>query len=245
VLVTPAGGLVYHLRALRYRGTLWLPFRRMLSAWLAQNLPESEVLVLVGPSAGHCLPLEQLGRAKQLVLLEPDPLARWLLAQRLASQAPLFERRDLLVRPLLAGTSGLDAVLARWPRASVLFCNVLGQLHFGLDDAQDDQFRKEFRRRLWPALRGRAWASFHDRWSFEPDESVPSTPSSLHFERLPNDEQLAEACFGAGQQAVTVLDHGTAELFPDALPRDYFTWQLTPRAQHLVEAVAGRAETEL
>lgn len=244
MLVTPSGGLVYHLRALRYRGNLWLPFRRALADWLAQHLIPSDVLVLVGPSAGHCLPLEQLGRAERLVVLEPDPLARRLLAQRLAPRTLLLESRDLLLQPLLSGKPGLDAVLERWPNASVLFCNVLGQLHFGLDDAQQARLVSEFRCRLWPALRGRTWASFHDRWSFDAP-SLPPHSGSLYFERLPNDEQLADAYFGPGQQAVTALDHGTTELFPETLPRDYLSWQITPRALHLVEALAGSAETEL
>jgi hypothetical protein len=244
VLLTPSGGLVYHLRALRYRSTLWLPFRRALADWLARHVSESEVLVLVGPSAGHCLPLAQLGRAQKLVVLEPDPLARRLLAQRLAPRALLAEPRDLLVQPLLSGKPGLDTLLERWPAASVLFCNVLGQLHFELDDAQQARFTAEFRRRVWPALRERAWASFHDRWSFDCPRDAAAEPGSLHFERLPNDQQLAEAYFGAEQPAVTALDHGTTELFPETLPRDYLSWRITPRAQHLVEAVAGAVETQ-
>jgi len=245
VLVTPSGGLVYHLRALRYRGTLWLPFRRALADWLTRHLAHSQLLVLVGPSAGHCLPLERLGQAEKLVVLEPDPLARRLLAQRLAPRELLIESRDLLVEPLLSGKPGLDAVLERWPAASVLFCNVLGQLHFGLDDAQQARFAAEFRRRLWPALRGRVWASFHDRWSCDRSGDATRHASVLHFERLPGDEQLAEAYFGAGQVVVTALDHGTTELFPETLPRDYLSWQITPSALHLVEAVAGGAETTL
>jgi hypothetical protein len=244
VLLTPSGGLVYHLRALRYRRTLWLPFRRALADWLAPHLSRSEVLVLVGPSAGHCLPLEQLRGAQQLVVLEPDPLARRLLARRLGPRPLLVESRDLLVEPLLSGKSGLDAVLERWPAASVLFCNVLGQLHFGLDDGQQARFTAEFRRRLWPVLAGRPWASFHDRWSLDSPKDAAHHASTLHFERLPSDAQLAEAYWGTGQ-VVTALDHGTTELFPDTLPRDYLSWQITPNALHLVEAVVGALETKL
>jgi hypothetical protein len=177
-----------------------------------------------------------------VLVLEPDPLARWLLACKLAPQRFHAEARDLLVAPLLSGRAGLDAVLARWPHAAVLFCNVLGQLHFALTDEQQQQLQAEFRRRWLPARRGRSWASFHDRWSLDRDADAAPLPAQLHFENLPSDEQLAEAYLGSEQQVVTALDHGTTALFPERLARAYFSWQLTPRALHLVEAVAGEAD---
>jgi len=240
LLFSPSGGLVYHLRALRYRQTLWQPFCGALEGWLTRHLRVEDELILVGPSAGHCLPRELLGRARSLLVLEPDPVARRLLALKLAPQRFHAEARDLLVAPLLSGRSGLDAVLARWPRATVLFCNVLGQLHFGLKDEQEQQLQTEFRRRILPALQGRGWASFHDRWSLDRGSDDAPAPALLHFERLPSDELLAEAYFGS--ETVTALDHGTTTLFPERLARDYLPWQITPRALHLIEAVAGGAD---
>jgi hypothetical protein len=229
-LLTPSGGLVYHYRALRYGSSLWAPFRANLASWLeASELSSAEELLLLGPSAGHCLPLAWLGQFRRLTLLEPDPLARRLLSQRLPQPRLEAEHRDLLLRPLLSGRAGLDAVLERRPRAAVLFCNVLGQLHFALSDDEHERFQAEFVRRVVPLLDGRAWASFHDRWSFdlEPD---PALPQRLVF---------AKAWFGAHGPTLTALDHGTSQLFPAALPHHYFGWQLTPRALHLVEAVSG------
>src|SRR5215216_4794788 len=74
-LFTPSGGLVYHARALRHRSGLWAPFRRAVDEWLAEALPPADELILVGPSAGHCLPLERLARFRRLLVLEPDPVA--------------------------------------------------------------------------------------------------------------------------------------------------------------------------
>ena len=51
-LFTPSGGLVYHLRALRYGATLWRPFREVIGEWLVHHLPPDDELVLVGPSGG-------------------------------------------------------------------------------------------------------------------------------------------------------------------------------------------------
>jgi hypothetical protein len=235
-LLSPSGGVVYHLRAARYRGGLWAPFRARLGSWLSQQLSDAPELILVGPSAGHCLPLDRLARYPRLTALEPD----WLAARLLRAKLPRLEvlHEDLLLGPLLRGEPGLEQLLAQRPQAAVVFCNVLGQLQFGLSDREQAQLVSEFQRRLLPALQGRAWASFHDRWSFdlEPDgqrlleREFPNAPSEL---------ELGQAWFGSDGPELSAFDHGTAELFPAQLPRRYFGWQLTPHAYHLVEGVAG------
>jgi hypothetical protein len=238
-LFSLSGGLVYHARALRYREGLWAPFRAALADWLARVLPPSEELVLVGPSAGHCLPLAQLAKFHRIVLLEPDPLARQLLAWRLGAAALIVESRDVLVEPLLSGKLGLDAVLELRPRASVLFCNLLGQVPLVLADADQQLFASEFRRRLLPRLSGRHWASFHDHWSLDYDARAEPVPIARDFECAPSDEELGVAWFGSSGAPVTALAHGAGALFPEAWPRRYFSWQLTPRALHVIEGVSG------
>jgi len=202
-------------------------------------VPPADELVLVGPSAGHCLPLAWLARFPRLLVLEPEPLARRLLRWRVPHAKVVVEHRDLLLAPLLRGGPGLDALLLRRPRAVVLFCNVLGQLHWELPEEEQQRFQSEFKRRIVPLLAGRGWASFHDRWSIV-GQHAP-LPSSLCFERRPSDDELGLACFGASGAPVTALDHGTSQLFPEALARRYFGWQLTPQALHVVEGVCGNA----
>lgn len=239
-LFTPSGGLVYHARALRYRDGLWAPFRAALADWLEHRLPPDDELILIGPSGGHCLPLPLLSRYRRLTVLEPDPLARRILQLRLAPARLVVEHRDLLLAPLLSGARGLDALLERRPRASLLFCNLLGQVQIDLVDDLQERFQSEFRRRVLPLLAGRRWASFHDRWSLDrAQDASPAPPTALRFERRPSDEQLALACFGAVGATVTAFDHGASSLFPDAWPRRYFSWQLTPQALHVVEGVSG------
>ncbi len=235
--LTPSGGLAYHLRALRYRSTLWGPFRAAVADWLSQALPVAQELILVGPSAGHCLPLEQLGAFRRVLVLELDPLARWLLRQRLGRAQVEMVEHDLLVQPLLSGRRGLDEVLAERPGAALLFCNVLGQVPLSLSEAQQAQFRTAFQRRLLPALGGRRWASFHDRWSLDAPAVLP--PPALVFAQAPSDDELAAACFGSTGPPLSVLDHGSAGLFPETGPHRYMIWQLTPAAVHVVEAVNG------
>lgn len=238
-LFTPTGGLVYHLRARRHRERLWLPFRRAVQGWLEQVLPAGDELILVGPSAGHCLPLAHLSRFQRALVLEPDAIARFLLARRLRVGHLAFETDDLLVRPLLRGGPGLGELLAERPAASVLFCNLLGQLQFGLSDEEQAALRAAFQGRIVPQLAGRRWASFHDRWSLDRDASEPALPQGTHFRRAPDDDELGAALFGAAGPQVTVMDHGTAGLFPTSAPYCYFCWQLTPAALHVVEAVSG------
>jgi hypothetical protein len=236
-LLTPSGGLIYHLRAARYRSSLWAAFRAELGTWLRDSFTDQhDELLLIGPSAAHCLPIQWLRRFGRLTVVEPDPVARALLAVRVGRHFEQ-ERRDLLLAPLLSGSSGLEAVLRRRPRASVLFCNVLGQLHFGLSDGEQLLFQARFAERIVPELVQRRWASFHDRWSL--DTAVVSPRPSLRFEHRPLDEELGVSYFGSEGPAVTVLDHGTGGLFPAQLPHRYFSWQITPAALHVIEAVAG------
>lgn len=238
-LFSQTGGLVYHWRAHRQRERLWLPFRRAVEAWLVQALPPANELILVGPSAGHCLPISHLARFRNILLLEPDGLARYLFGRRVSEPVISHRSEDLLLRPLLDGRQGLDQLLRERPGASLVFCNVLGQLEFGLSGGEHTAWRAAFRRRIWPELAGRPWASFHDRWSMDRAASEPALPVEVRFDRAPSDEQLGAALFGDAGAAVEVLDHGTSDLFPETAPRRFFTWQLTPSALHVVEALGG------
>ena len=53
--LSPSGGLVYHLRALRHRHG-WQPYADRLAGWLQAWSPPCRSLVLIGPSAGWTLP---------------------------------------------------------------------------------------------------------------------------------------------------------------------------------------------
>jgi hypothetical protein len=150
-----------------------------------------------------------------------------------------LEHRDLLVQPLVSGKAGLDALLERRPDAAVLFCDLLGQVQLELDDEQQRRFRDEFRRRILPRLAGRRWASFHDRWSLDRGLAESKLPSVVAFNYVPSDEELGASWFGPKGSPITVLDHGTSELFPEPGPRHYFAWQITPQALHIVEAVSS------
>lgn len=149
-LLAPSGGLVYHLRALRRRHGLWAPFQRVVASWLAGWQPGRRELVIVGPSAGYALPAGFLRRFERVTALEPDPLARGLLARRPDAARLGFSA------PRLPGTpapTGLARLAAAHPGQRSLFSNVLGQLAAPAED---------WRRLIARHLSGHAWASYHD-----------------------------------------------------------------------------------
>src|SRR5450432_1236273 len=165
--LNPAGGLRYHARAWA-SGDRWDEFRCALATWLAEFEPRSSRALLVGPSAGYTFPDAFLRRFSAITVLEPDPIAGFLLTRRLRrlgiSHLKL-EPRDQLLSPLLHGGRGLAELLDSDPERALIFGNVLGQTSFLVGDADFERFKSTFQERIWPRLERRAWLSFHDRLS--------------------------------------------------------------------------------
>src|SRR3954467_11195913 len=141
--LNPAGGLRYHARAWTSRGR-WERFRTELESWLEGFEPRSSRAILVGPSAGYTFPDAFLRRFSSITVLEPDPIARFLLARRLHRLGIsdfVLEPRDQLLSPLLNGGRGLIESLDADPECALVFGNVLGQTSFLLDDADFNRFK--------------------------------------------------------------------------------------------------------
>jgi hypothetical protein len=206
-----SGGLVYHLRAWRWRDTLWRAYHAQVAAWLRAWRPRARHLVLIGPSGGYALSTEFLARFAAVTALEPDPLARIILRHRFPGVAwrfagPLADPADLP---------------AEHPDAAFLFCNLLGQA-WRVAPMPDWQVRLE------AALRGREWASFHDVASTDrpPDDATPrEVPGGTPF------DAVIGLFWRHGE--ISVEDHETHDLCP-RLPRAYVPWQLRPGRFHLV-----------
>jgi hypothetical protein len=249
-LFLPSGGLRYHARALRHRRG-WAPFRDRLARFLVDdwNPPRDRPLLLIGCSAGWCLPLDvvaDVGRAG-VVACDVDPLALWILARRLKPLLPPVATIATRTGDALGVDGGragrrtpgaaLAALLAEHPRANVLFCNVWGQVIF---DVKDDVARARWKAALPRLLRGRTWASFFDRvsgtvaptLSHEPERSARSLP----------DDQLVERFYAHADTPLStfsLVDHGTEDILVDH-PRLYLSWNLSPGAHHLIEAICAR-----
>ena len=226
-MTNPAGGLAYHWRALRH-GDRWRPFLEPLHAWLDAWQPASPHLLLVGPSAGWCLPDALFRRFAALDVLEPDPLAWGLLSRRLRALGRPARRHAV---DCLAPDPGALAPLARdFAEHAILFCNVLGQARW-LHPALDDPDRlATWRAGLAAALDGREWATFHDRLS---GTLRPRLPEPAASDEPLADERLATLFYDDDGE---LLSHGTDGLFPGR-PRRWFAWEIAPGRHHLIEAV--------
>lgn len=214
-LLDPSGGLVYHLRAARHRYGLWAPFHAEVASWLADWQAGRHELVIVGPNAGYALPAGFLSRFERIVALEPDPLARWLLARRPDAERLRFDTLDCLATP-----DGLAHLAKRYPAAAILFSNVLGQL-----SAPADSWAALLARHL----SGHVWASYHDVISTRDrpgrlEGCTVTAPESL-------DSTLAR--FWKDKE-IRVVDHETLRLGGSGTYR-YAPWQITPKRWHLVE----------
>lgn len=215
-LLAPSGGLVYHLRALRHRHGLWAPFHRAVAGWLAGWQPGRRELVVVGPSAGYALPAGFLMRFERVTALEPDPLARRLLARRPDAGRLAFSHLDCLTTPY-----GLARLAAAHPNAAILFSNVLGQVAAPAAD---------WRSLIAQHLAGHAWASYHDVVSTTTrpkpgcDHAITTNDQSL-------ETTLARLWPGG---TIELTDHETFRLGGDQ-PHHYTVWQIARQRWQLVE----------
>jgi hypothetical protein len=235
-----AGGMRYHLLARRHGTTLWEPFRWALGEWLLRWAPPEPTLLLLGPSAGYNLQPFLFERFERVVVLEPDPIARFLFRRRLG-KAPLerqprleFIADDHLVRH----PERLAPLLDRLGQPALLFANVLGQVALLLEEPEPGTGLDAVRRAVRGAIAGRSFASVHDR------VSGPLAPSFDGLRESPqrwsDDEVLAHAYdIDATAPLVELEDHCTDGFFPPELPHAYFRWELSPGQHHLIEAVAS------
>jgi hypothetical protein len=230
---SPAGGIRYHLRALRHRERSWRPFRAALETWLSEWHPKASKLAIIGPSGGYCLPLAPLSRFERLIVFEPDPIARWVLRRRLGPRSVQFVAHDVWIEPLLRGGS-LPVPLLQDDTA-LLFTNFIGQLPFLVPPEQWNVWRATWCRQLWPLLARVPWASFHDRVS---GSVAPRVSGRVISAQRFSDEQVRELYEPSPQgQIIELLDHSSHELLPEGRSYEYFHWPLTANAHHLIEAV--------
>jgi len=223
MLFHASGGLVYHLRAWRWRNTHWLPFRTQVAGWLDAWQPHSRHLLLIGPSGGYALSPAFLARFDRIEVLEPDSVARRILAWRFPQQ-----QFDFVESAWLANDDGPQQLAQRYLDTVFLFCNLLGQTLAGQGAEHD---RQAWLRDLEYALAGRDWASWHDLASTTRRPDRFGGLSLNQTETL--DVLLAKFWFGG---ELEIHDHDCTGLLSSA-SRHYAIWQLAPRRFHLVEWV--------
>ncbi len=221
------GGLYWHMRALVARQRLWAPFRAELDDWLTGWAPPVRSLLLVGPSAGWCLPDHFLARFDKLHAVDIDPAAQSFFrllhggALRRAGAELSWARRDFFADPV--------SVLAAYPDAAVLFCNVAGQRCVQVRDPVAVEAELS---RLQGLLQGRSWASFHDLLSGKSGGKSGIAPASLHLPQHMGAHELLASCGLGGEW----YDHLTGQLLPQTAPRRILPWRFNRGRLHLIEA---------
>ncbi len=243
MLLHPSGGLLYHLRALRYRKPLWKPFSTQLEPWLSEAFRGCSELLVVGPSAGYCLSSRFLKQFNKIYFIEPDPIARLLFTGRSLKWPHGATAKSIASTHAILDPSPMRflKILDSMPRAGVLFSNILGQLSLYLDDFD------EASKRPWvlnpgaieTLLENRTWASFHDRLSGPGNvllEEFVSEAGALSNDVL--------ASFFFTQAPKGLADHDCL-LFPKARNVQYWAWELTPGRFHLIEGLKNKANGAL
>ena len=225
-LLHSSGGLVYHLRALRWRRGLWAPFHASVAAWLAAWQPDTRDLVLLGPSGGYALPGEFLARFRHIHVVEPDALARRILAWRFPDIVFDFLDPHALTTPGV-----IDDLAARYDEAALLFCNLLGQDLIGQPADFD---RHHWLAGLEAALQDRSWASWHELAS----STRPPARQAVSGAQRAVTLESALALFWLGGE-IAIHDHETFGFCQDR-PRQYALWQLLPQRWHLIEWLEGK-----
>ncbi len=217
------GGFFWHMRALVARRSLWVPFREEVESWLAGWTPPHRKLLLVGPSAGWCLPDSFLTRFEEITAVDIDPFAKPLFsllhgrALRRAGVRLSWSQTDFFADPA--------HVLHAHPDATVLFCNVAGQRCV---QTRDSAAVEQEMLRLRALLQGRSWASFHDLLSAETHE----TRQARHLAQQMSAYDLLSS-YGLGGEW---FDHLTGQLLPPNSPRRIMPWRINRGRLHLIEA---------
>ncbi|MEY4582749.1 MAG: hypothetical protein RL701_7452 [Pseudomonadota bacterium] len=233
----PAGGIRYHLRALRHRSA-WGEFRAGLSSWLTTWQPARSTLAIVGPSAGHCLPLGALAQFERFIVFELDPLACFMLKRRFERELPgrpiEWVTRDAWLDPVRHGNPLPRELLGA--DSALLFSNIIGQIPYLLATDEYPDWRREWCRQLFPWLEQTPWASFHDRVSGDvaPFAALPTEPGVLSDAEV---SALYEA--NPTSQLIELNDHRSQDLLPAGYHYRYLHWPITPSMHHLIECVFG------
>lgn len=236
-LNNPSGGLKYHLRALRHRTRAWQPYRAGLAAWLSTWHPGRRSLAIVGPSAGHCLPLDALTQFERFVVFEIDPLARYILKRRMQAALPdrpvRFIAEDMWLRPVNEGEGIPQSLLED---SALLFSNIIGQVSYMLEPGQYSGFLRAWKASLFPFLERTPWASFHDRVS---GDVPPYAPLPTRNGYLTDSEISALYEGDPSRERIELNDHRSQELLPRGYRYHYLHWPLTRTSHHLIECVLG------
>jgi len=221
---TPSGGLVWHWRAL-WRRRYWTDFIDAVAVELARWQPPQRKLLLLGPSAGWCLPSDFLIRFESIHAIDLDPLAERIFrfnhgrALHRAGAHLTFELENIF--------TSFDALIDRFHDHAILFPNMLGQHIYHVADTDTARLEIEA---VKTKLAHRHWASIHDRLSGKIRSGRP-LPSPLRINEAIKPDRLAETLGLTGEW----VDHLTTHVLPEESERRIVGWRLLDDWMHIVE----------
>jgi hypothetical protein len=218
-LIRPSGGLYWHWRALRHQ-TQWLPFSREIAAWLEQWQPDNSGLILVGPSGGWSMSGIWLQRFQHVVMVDPDPAAKWIFTLRHRKSLHNITYDWINAR----FEDCLERKLVEYPAHCVLFCNVLGQIRYERADYE------RVLARVPKLLAGRSWASYHDCLSSDPQ------PYREDLKPFNSQSRMDEKVLSHYKLGGVWMDHGTQGLFSPTQDLRYIPWWFSRHRLHWVQA---------
>lgn len=218
----------------------------MIADWLRSTRPAFSQLLLIGGSAGWMMSSAWLQGFERIDVVDLDPLSPWLF--RLNHGSALQASRTALHFHQVDAMTELDNLLAAYPRASILFDNVLGQHRYRVAD--QDQAEAELNA-LAGRLQGRDWGSVHDLFSGRVEASkAPAHPTRL-FHAVTNPQGLCSGSLQGdalhrkllaevGASAVW-MDHLSSGVFPSNTPNSMIYWPFSENYGHWLQAgwVAG------
>ena len=227
-IINPAGGIRYHLRALKGRSA-WRQFRRDLEAVMDKWDAKSDRLVIIGSSGGYSLCGKTLRRFKSITIVEPDPIARLIFRIRFP-----FVKLSCDSNDYLCSKAALANIIVRYPDEAFLFSNVLGQRSL-LYPEEGEKGHLSWLKSFSKILDGRSWMSYHDKVSADaPFISISPYPASQEL----SPDELMDIFFGP-DESISYSDHCTAPWFEKA-SRTYLSWDLGPHQKHVIECLVSK-----
>ena len=240
------GGLRWHLRAYWQRRR-WQVTTQLIAAWLDEQSPPQQELLLIGGSAGWMMSASWLQRFRRIVLIDIDPYAprlfRWNHGRALKRSGTVLETLAI------DAMHDLDSLLNAYPDAAVFFDNVLGQHLYRvreLERAEQDL------NQIAGRLKGRDWGSVHDLFSGPVEQgSLPPQPV-MRFDATNTDRGLqAEGLTGTPLHKRLLaqvggkgewMDHLSSGVFPVGASTQLIAWPFLPHYAHWLQAGWVRAQ---
>jgi hypothetical protein len=182
-----------------------------------------------------------LKRFSRLIAVDLDPLAAWLFGIRHQGLQGLEWKK-------LNALNDLDTLLKLYPKASILFDNMLGQQALmSVDEGRFSESELAALERmlseLQVRLRGRTWGSLHDRLSGPVIMASDQYTKYIHApfvrrsdKHRSNDELMSDLAAIDGLKAQGEwLDHLTSGVFTDDHARAYVLWPFAKDYWHWLE----------